>query len=167
MFVFRKIWRALFSWNTRFEICPFTLLPTISCTEIPDRYAFEVEVRRVEWPLKTNNPSLSICRLLKYGLPHGFWYNLEATEIYIQLSLMFLNASDAHLRQTPHTVLDPSSTQKCSFGGSLPFLQLLCNLWKVKIWASSDLTRHQDIEASRSYIQTGPCRSPRSRCQSH
>ena len=29
MFVFRKIWRALFSGNTRFEICPFTLLPTI------------------------------------------------------------------------------------------------------------------------------------------
>ena len=28
MFVFRKIWRALFSWNTRFEICPFALLPT-------------------------------------------------------------------------------------------------------------------------------------------
>ena len=28
MFVFRKIWRALFSWNTRFEIRPFALLPT-------------------------------------------------------------------------------------------------------------------------------------------
>ena len=28
MFVFRKIWRALFSWNTRFEIRPFVLLPT-------------------------------------------------------------------------------------------------------------------------------------------
>ena len=27
---FRKNWRALFSWNTRFEICPFDLLPTIS-----------------------------------------------------------------------------------------------------------------------------------------
>ena len=26
-FVFRKIWRALFSWNTRFEIRPFALLP--------------------------------------------------------------------------------------------------------------------------------------------
>ena len=26
MFVFRKIWRALFSCNTRFEIRPFTLL---------------------------------------------------------------------------------------------------------------------------------------------
>ena len=31
MFVFRKIWRALFSWNTRFENRPFTILPTISC----------------------------------------------------------------------------------------------------------------------------------------
>ena len=26
--VFRKIWRALFSWNTCFEIRPFALLPT-------------------------------------------------------------------------------------------------------------------------------------------
>ena len=31
MFVFRKIWRALFSWNTRFEIRPFVLLPTTYC----------------------------------------------------------------------------------------------------------------------------------------
>ena len=29
MFVFRKIWRALFSCNARFEIRPFDLLPTI------------------------------------------------------------------------------------------------------------------------------------------
>ena len=29
MFVFRKIWRALFFWNTRFEIRPFALLPAI------------------------------------------------------------------------------------------------------------------------------------------
>ena len=28
MFVLRKIWRALFSWNTCFEIRPFALLPT-------------------------------------------------------------------------------------------------------------------------------------------
>ena len=28
IFVFRKIWHALFSWNTRFEIRPFALLPT-------------------------------------------------------------------------------------------------------------------------------------------
>ena len=28
MFVFRKIWHALFSWNTRFEIRPFASLPT-------------------------------------------------------------------------------------------------------------------------------------------
>ena len=30
MFVFRKIWRALLSWNTRFEVYPFTLFPTNS-----------------------------------------------------------------------------------------------------------------------------------------
>ena len=28
LFVFRKIWCALFSWNTRFKIRPFALLPT-------------------------------------------------------------------------------------------------------------------------------------------
>ena len=28
MIVFRKIWRALFFWNTRFDIHPFALLPT-------------------------------------------------------------------------------------------------------------------------------------------
>ena len=29
MFIFWKIWRALFSCNTHFEIRPFALLPTI------------------------------------------------------------------------------------------------------------------------------------------
>ena len=29
MFVFRKMWHALFSWNTRFEICPFAILPML------------------------------------------------------------------------------------------------------------------------------------------
>ena len=29
MFVFWKIWRVLFSWNTRFEIRPFALLPSL------------------------------------------------------------------------------------------------------------------------------------------
>ena len=29
MFVFWKIWRALFSWNNRYEYRPFALLPTI------------------------------------------------------------------------------------------------------------------------------------------
>ena len=30
MFVFQKIWRGLFFWDTRFKIRPFALLPTIS-----------------------------------------------------------------------------------------------------------------------------------------
>ena len=32
MFVFRKFWRALLSWNTRFEIRPLALFPTIYIT---------------------------------------------------------------------------------------------------------------------------------------
>ena len=32
--VFWKIWCALYSWNTRFEIRPFALLPTISLAEV-------------------------------------------------------------------------------------------------------------------------------------
>ena len=35
MFVFRKIWRALFSCNTRFEIRPFPLLST-KCLYVRD-----------------------------------------------------------------------------------------------------------------------------------
>ena len=34
MFVFQKICRALFSWNTRFEIRPFTLLPTTTWKKV-------------------------------------------------------------------------------------------------------------------------------------
>ena len=34
MFVFRKIWRALFSCNTRFEIRIFALLPTNSASKV-------------------------------------------------------------------------------------------------------------------------------------
>ena len=34
MFVFRKIWRALFSWSTHFEIHPFVLLPTDYCVAL-------------------------------------------------------------------------------------------------------------------------------------
>ena len=33
MLVFRKIWRDLFSGNTRFEIRPFALIPTNSLNE--------------------------------------------------------------------------------------------------------------------------------------
>ena len=29
MFIFRKIWRALFPCNHRFKICPFALLPKV------------------------------------------------------------------------------------------------------------------------------------------
>ena len=35
MLVFRNIWRVLFSWNTRFEICPFVLWPTTSTHSFP------------------------------------------------------------------------------------------------------------------------------------
>ena len=48
MFVFWKIWRTLFPWNTRFEIRPFVLLPTnyccqalhLRCLRSPDNISF-------------------------------------------------------------------------------------------------------------------------------
>ena len=42
MFVFRKIWRALCSWNTRFEIRPFALLPTIYTLKFKRRWLWNV-----------------------------------------------------------------------------------------------------------------------------
>ena len=49
MFVFRKIWRTLFSWNTRFEIRPFALLPTKKALEqFFDNVYFIVKRTRLE-----------------------------------------------------------------------------------------------------------------------
>ena len=45
MFVFRKIWRALFSWNTRFEIRPFALSPTIMQIKEPFGLITKVLIR--------------------------------------------------------------------------------------------------------------------------
>ena len=42
MFVFRKIWRALYSCNTRFEILPFPLLPTTHLSVREKMSEFEV-----------------------------------------------------------------------------------------------------------------------------
>ena len=44
MFVFRKFWRALLSWSTRFEIRPFALLPTkyTIYTDFTDFFATEL-----------------------------------------------------------------------------------------------------------------------------
>ena len=59
---FQKIYPALFSWNTRFEICPFALLPT-NCNyplipPIP-------QTRRIDW-LKSagKNCGLSISKTI-------------------------------------------------------------------------------------------------------
>ena len=41
MFVFRKIWRALFSWNTHLEIHPFALLLWKTC-KFPNTFSFEI-----------------------------------------------------------------------------------------------------------------------------
>ena len=79
MSVFRKIWRALFSWNTRFEICPFTLLPTNSGQ--PDCPGF---AQRFSW-LKTLIFSLSYSSknvLDNLGTKSEglFWENVERFE---------------------------------------------------------------------------------------
>ena len=48
MFVFRKIWRALFFWNPRFEIRPSALLPTIFQNSVQEvLYASHLRTPRV------------------------------------------------------------------------------------------------------------------------
>ena len=42
MFVFQKIWRALFSRNTRFEVHPFALLPTKRPTERDNHISYKI-----------------------------------------------------------------------------------------------------------------------------
>ena len=41
MFVFRKIWHALFFWNTRVEIRPFAFLPTNELNAIQKTYFYK------------------------------------------------------------------------------------------------------------------------------
>ena len=79
MSVFRKIWRALFSWNTRFEICPFTLLPTNSGQ--PDCPGF---AQRFSW-LKTlifslSHSSKNVLDNLGPKSEGLFWENVERFE---------------------------------------------------------------------------------------
>ena len=48
MFVFWKIWRALFSWNTRFEIRLFALLPTNSWKKLQQIPVFK-SMTKLTW----------------------------------------------------------------------------------------------------------------------
>ena len=50
MFVFWKIWRALFPWNTRFDIYPFALLPTKWVNEI-EHHTSEAATGGVIWKI--------------------------------------------------------------------------------------------------------------------
>ena len=62
MFVFREIWRALFSCNTRFEIRPFALLPMICTTWV---YLARL-LQTLDW--------LTAWKLSKYGFFSGQYF---------------------------------------------------------------------------------------------
>ena len=59
MFIFQKIWRALFSWNTRFEIRPFALLPTIICFGC--KICISQNKHRWEWQRLLTFSEISCC----------------------------------------------------------------------------------------------------------
>ena len=55
MFVFRKIWQYYFSWNIRFEIRPFALLPTLYLIqEIQQGRYISFNETRIRWQLFIN-----------------------------------------------------------------------------------------------------------------
>ena len=61
MFVFRKIWPTLFSWNTRFEIHTFALLPTIFEVFFSKHLARIAALNSVK--LLTMNACFCMCRV--------------------------------------------------------------------------------------------------------
>ena len=76
MFVFREIWRTLFSRNTRFEICPFALLPMNLASRsleihnldiefmvrLPIEYKFKITKFNRYWR-REKQPSSCFCQL--------------------------------------------------------------------------------------------------------
>ena len=69
MFVFRKIWRALFSCNTRFEIRPFAILPTIWFN------VNSIHVNSIHFkPMKT---AKNLFFMLLGGIERDQWYEID------------------------------------------------------------------------------------------
>ena len=80
-FFFRKIWRALFSWNTHFEICPFALLPT--------NYAFLMILTNLTM-LDFSQPWLTVCSFhhtkicyLQLFIPADFINSFDTTGLFL------------------------------------------------------------------------------------
>ena len=67
--IFRKIWRASFSWNTCFEICPFALLPTIYYNVC--QY-FAVNALQIRWLVSIWNATLGLIGVLRKLLFFSF-----------------------------------------------------------------------------------------------
>ena len=62
MFVFQRIWRAVLSWNTRFEVHPFALLPTKS--NFKERFRFSTNAEHYSkfyCLLNASSTTLVIC----------------------------------------------------------------------------------------------------------
>ena len=95
LFVFWKIWRALFSCNTRFEIHPFGFLPKFDVWQGSDRFLHWLEIRfpatlhqhniKKLWPLRHiinkafstyayvklfYKPTTTQCQLMSHELGH-------------------------------------------------------------------------------------------------
>ena len=78
---FRKIWRALFSWNTHFEIYPFALLPT--------NYAFLMILTNLTM-LDFSQPWLTVCSFrhtkicyLQLFIPADFINSFHTTGLFL------------------------------------------------------------------------------------
>ena len=78
MFVFRKVWRALFSWNTHFGIRPFALLPTSYVLD-NFRHYFHAKAFKIPLTILFNNFWLCLLKLL-----------VKATAISVKYLLRFL-----------------------------------------------------------------------------
>ena len=79
MFVFRKIWRTLFSWNTRFEIHPFALLPTKYHLNMVVEFRAEAKLKQplkvfykkcCSWNISIKNAGLEACSFIKKRLQY-------------------------------------------------------------------------------------------------
>ena len=120
MFVFRKIWRALFFWNPRFEIRPSALLPTIFQNSVQEvLYASHLRTPRVlNLPLTYMRKLAAevtyashLCTPRVLNLPLTYMVKLAAEVTYashlctpkvLNLSLTYMRKLAAEVMYTSH-----------------------------------------------------------------
>ena len=153
MFVFWKIWRALFSWNTRFEILPFTLLPPnygkANINSYIKRYTIEGFVQFILSEIPTLPTFFSVSFILSnVAIAHTA---LQIILLGIRLvsvgnELLVFSKTDIDAPRIDGCAFHPSLHKKMKFSFKNFFSKSDHNLRENKIYANCTKSIYQKYE---------------------